>query len=99
MSGIHFYRTGDKLYLANVDAHRQAVETLLSDPDISCIVLDLENIVRCDTHGVRLIVTLLRTAQSSGKRLLLYRPASTIRAMLNDIGIDQPALFIDSLPE
>ena len=99
MSGIHFYRAGDKLSLANVDAHRQTLEALLSNPRISCIVLDLENIVRCDTHGVRLIVTLLRAARSSGKQLLLYRPAPTIKAMLTDIGIDQPNLFIHSLPE
>jgi anti-anti-sigma factor len=90
-------RLGERLYLANADTIRCGVANLLDTAGIERVVLDAEGVRECDSHGVRLLLALQRHATRRGKSLLLYRPATTVRDVLEGAGIASMFTVVETL--
>jgi anti-anti-sigma factor len=78
------YKFGEKIFLGNADALTVIIDKMFENPDASIIVFDMENVRLCDSYGLKFLINYQRNANTSGKKLLLYRPDQFLREMLTN---------------
>ncbi len=91
------YRFGEKLFLGNADGLSLIVDKLFENEEAQTIVFDLENVKLCDSYGLKFLINYQRRANTLGRKLLLYRPDSFLREMLDNTKLLHFFTVVDSL--
>jgi anti-anti-sigma factor len=76
------YKFGEKIFLGNADALSVIVDKIFENKDAATIVFDMENVKLCDSYGLKFLINYQRRANTTGKKLILYRPDQFLKEML-----------------
>jgi anti-anti-sigma factor len=76
------YKFGEKIFLGNADALSVIVDKIFENKDAETIVFDMENVKLCDSYGLKFLINYQRRANTTGKKLVLYRPDQFLKEML-----------------
>jgi anti-anti-sigma factor len=86
---------GGEIDLASVDAVRHAVDVALSQcPET--VVLDLSEILFCDSSGIHMVVASHRRATEHGIRFVVVRPTGSAWRSFELCNIDRQVTFISA---
>ena len=77
-----------ELDLSGTDRLQQALEQA-EDPPAGLLVLDLSKLDFIDSTGLEVVLRAARRASDSGRRLVVARPSSYVRRLLELTAIDQ----------
>jgi anti-anti-sigma factor len=91
------HRFGEKIFLGNADGLGVVVDKLFESPEAQTIVFDMENVKLCDSYGLKFLINYQRKANTTGKSLLLYRPDSFLREMLESTKLSHFFIIVDVL--
>jgi anti-anti-sigma factor len=92
------YKFGEKIFLGNADALMIHVDKFFNDESVTTIVFDLDQVRLCDSYGLKFLISCQRKCNTAGKRLLLYRPDSILREMLDNTKLTHFFSLTDQLP-
>jgi anti-anti-sigma factor len=76
------YKFGEKIFLGNADALSVIVDKIFENKDAATVVFDMENVKLCDSYGLKFLINYQRRANTTGKKLVLYRPDQFLKGML-----------------
>ena len=78
---------GDSMCAVNADTLREALDKQFARGQFDTLVLDLGQVRLCDSCGLRLLINIQRKAAAAGKQLILYRPDTILKDMLNNTNL------------
>ena len=81
---VAYYAFGDRIFTGNADGLTTIVESFFEAGPPATIVFDLERVRLCDSYGLRFFLNLQRRASANKKTMILYRPDSIFRNLLED---------------
>jgi anti-anti-sigma factor len=93
------YKFGEKIFLGNADALSVIVDKIFENKDAATIVFDLENVRLCDSYGLKFLINYQRRANTTGKKLLLYRPDQFLKEMLANTKLSHFFTITDTLDD
>ncbi|HUI91201.1 MAG TPA: STAS domain-containing protein [Chitinivibrionales bacterium] len=93
------YKFGEKLFLGNADALSVIVDKMFENRDAATIVFDMENVKLCDSYGLKFLINYQRRANSTGKKLVLYRPDQFLREMFASTKLSHFFFIADALDD
>ena len=91
------HRLGERLDVANVDAVRRTLAPVIDGCGKKRLALDMENLQRCDSFGLELLLWFVHTAGSAGITPLFYRPSENLRMLIAGSGMFESVRVVDSL--
>jgi anti-anti-sigma factor len=92
---IHAF--GESIGIELVDELHRMLVPVFSNPAISMMVCDMGNVRVCDSSGLRFLLSLQRKANETGKRLIIYRPQTMFRQLLEHTNLIQVFSVHESL--
>lgn len=93
------YKFGEKIFLGNADALSVIIDKLFENKDAATIVFDMENVKLCDSYGLKFLINYQRRANSTGKKLILYRPDQFLRELFVSTKLSHFFIIADTLDE
>ncbi len=91
------YKFGEKIFLGNADALMIHVDRLFDDATVQTIVFDLEQVKLCDSYGLKFLIGCQRKCNTIGKKLVLFRPDSILRELLDNTKLTHFFTLADTL--
>jgi anti-sigma B factor antagonist len=85
-----------ELDLSGVDRARRAIEQAESG-EASLLVLDLSQLDFIDSTGLEVLLRAARRAHDTGRRLIVARPSTYVRRLLELTAIDQALDIVDDV--
>ncbi|MEA2492849.1 MAG: anti-sigma factor antagonist [Thermoleophilaceae bacterium] len=85
-----------ELDLSGVDRAREAIERAEED-GANLVVLDLSALDFIDSTGLEVVLRAARRAHETGRRLIVQRPSSYVRRLLEMTAIDRSLDIVDDV--
>jgi len=85
--GVHTFRCGDNLTISNVDSLIPEIDQYLNSKNVVKIILDMRNVLSCDSYGITFLLQCYRKAENTQKELVLYKLNPFLYTLLNNCGL------------
>ena len=84
---IHTFRFGENLSIKNVDSLVPEIDQYLNSKNLKKVILDMSNVLSCDSYGITFLLQCYRKAKNNQKELVLYKLNPFLNNLLNNCGL------------
>ncbi|MGD9200089.1 MAG: STAS domain-containing protein [Chitinispirillia bacterium] len=84
---VQTFRFGENLSISTVDNLIPEIDQYLNSQTLEKIVLDMSNVLSCDSYGITFLLQCYRKAKNTKKELVLYKLNPFLHNLLNNCGL------------